>query len=567
MKRLPVVLITLAVGLAALFLATRGWYSPDRGTPAAGKIQFTDVTLAAGIGFVHMDGRSGQKYPLEMLGSGAAFFDDDGDGDPDLYLVNGGLLPGYQGSGDHRSRLYQNRGDGTFTDGTDRAGVGDPGYGHGCAVGDYDNDGDLDLYVTVFGPNVLFQNRGDGTFTNVAREAGVDDPHWSSSCAFADYDLDGDLDLYVVNYLEIDLKDNPWCGLKDKEIRAYCEPNRFPGQPDTLYRNEGGGKFTDVTRAAGVYNPEGKGLGVVWGDYDNDGRPDIFVANDSTDNFLYHNRGDGTFEEVGLSAGVAVSEQGAAQNGMGTAFADWNDDGWLDLIVTNFADQSNSLHRNDRNGFFTDVTNESKTGQVSFPYMGWGVEFLDYDNDTYLDFIVANGHLQDNLEALGQKGTYRQRCLFFRNDRDGTFSEIARDLGPDMCAEGVGRGLALADIDRDGDVDILVTNSNGRPRLLRNDGGNRNHWLALRLFRAGAGDGIGARVTVRVGGRSLRRDVRSGSGFLSQSDFKVVVGLGGEKTADEVEIRWPTGRIQLLKKVAAGQTILLREGEDGRPDR
>jgi hypothetical protein len=496
-----------------------------------------------------------------MVGCGAAFFDYDNDGDPDLYLVNGAPLPGYQGEEDPRNRLFENRGDGRFTDVTEKAQVGDAGYGHGACAGDYDGDGDIDLYVANYGPNVLYRNEGNGAFTDVTRQAGVGDPQWSTSSSFADYDNDGDLDLYVVNYLEVDLKENPWCGLKEKGIRAYCEPNRFPGQPDTLYRNEGAGVFTDVTRAAGIYDPKGKGLGVVWGDYDNDGFPDLYVANDSTENNLYHNRGDGTFEDVAFTAGVAVSENGAAENGMGTAFGDWNDDGWLDLIVTNFANQTNTLYLNDRNGFFSDVTLASKTGHVSYPFLGWAVEFLDFDNDSYLDFYVANGHLQDNLAELGQEGSYRQRNLLFRNDRDGTFSEISRELGPAMGVETVGRGAAFADFDLDGDTDILVTTSNGPPRLLRNDGGNRNHWLAVRLFRAGAAEGIGARLTAQVGNRSLRRDVRSGSGYLSQNEFKLLFGLGGQTSVDRIEILWPRGGKQVLEKVAADRTITIREGE------
>ena len=528
--------------------------------PAAATIEFVDVTETAGIDFTHVDGRSGEKYFVESLGSGAAFFDYDSDGDPDLYFVNGARLPGYHTTNTPINRLFQNNGDGTFTDVTEKAGVGDFGYGHGCAVGDYNNDGNPDLYVTNFGPNVLYRNNGDRTFTNVTAEAKVGDPKWSSSCAFADYDRDGDLDLYVVNYIEFNLEENPWCGPKEKGIRAYCEPNNFSGLPDTLYRNNGDGTFTDVTRETGIYNPTGKGLGVVWGDYDNDGFPDIYIANDSTENFFYWNKGDGTFEEVGFMLGVAMSETGAEENGMGTAFGDLDNDGWLDLIVTNYQDQANTLYLNDKNGFFTDVSTVSKTGAVSFPYLGWAAEFIDYDNDGWQDLFVANGHVHDNLEEIGQAGTYGQRNLLFRNSCDGTFSEISQQLGTGMGLEDVSRGSAFADYDLDGDIDILVTNSNSPPRLLRNDGGNTNNWLIVKLKgKAGSTDAIGARVAVRAGGVSQTKEVRSGSGYLCQNEFKLHFGLGASSTVESIDIQWPRGGKQQVENTTVNQSIIITE--------
>ena len=528
--------------------------------PAAATIEFVDVTETAGIDFTHVDGRSGEKYFVESLGSGAAFFDYDSDGDPDLYFVNGARLPGYHTTNTPINRLYQNNGDGTFTDVTEKAGVSDIGYGHGCAVGDYNNDGNPDLYVTNFGANVLYRNNGDRTFTNVTAEAMVGDPKWSSSCAFADYDRDGDLDLYVVNYIEFNLEDNPWCGPKEKGIRAYCEPNNFSGLPDTLYRNNGDGTFTDVTRETGIYNPTGKGLGVVWGDYDNDGFPDIYIANDSTENFFYWNKGDGTFEEVGFMLGVAMSETGAEENGMGTAFGDLDNDGWLDLIVTNYQDQANTLYLNDKNGFFTDVSTVSKTGAVSFPYLGWAAEFIDYDNDGWQDLFVANGHVHDNLEEIGQAGTYGQRNLLFRNSCDGTFSEISHQLGTGMGLEDVSRGSAFADYDLDGDIDILVTNSNSPPRLLRNDGGNTNNWLIVKLKgKAGSTDAIGARVAVRAGGIYQTKEVRSGSGYLCQNEFKLHFGLGASTTVESIDIQWPGGGKQQVENTTVNQSIIITE--------
>ena len=526
-------------------------------------IQFVDVTQEAGIHWRHVDGRSGQKYFMETLGSGAAFFDYDADGDADLYFVNGAPLPGYVAEEVPTNCLYQNNGDGTFTDVTEIAGVGDTGYGHGCAVGDYNNDGQLDLYVTNYGTNRLYRNNGDGTFTDVAEIAGVTEPRWSSSCAFADYDRDGHLDLYVVNYIVFDIDENPWCGLKEKGIRAYCEPDNFPAQSDTLFRNNEDGTFTDVTKSAGIYNTTGKGLGVVWGDYNNDGAPDIYVANDSTENLFYHNNGDGTFEEVGFMIGVALSEDGAAENGMGTAFGDWNNDGWFDLTVTNYAQQTNTLYHNDADGFFTDTTATTKTAQVTYPYLGWATAFIDYDNDGYQDLFVANGHLHENLAELGQQGTYGQRNLLFRNNYDDTFTEVSETLGPGMRLEDVSRGATFADYDLDGDIDIVVTNSNTAPRLLRNDGGNQKNWLQVRLVATkGPTDAIGARVSIKTGDFLQTREVRSGDGYLSQRDLTLHFGIGDYAQVDSIEVQWQSGTRQLIKSAPANQVLFLKEGEN-----
>ena len=523
-------------------------------------IQFVDVTQEAGIYWKHVDGRSGQKYFMETLGSGAAFFDYDADGDPDLYFVNGAPLPGYVSQETPTNCLYENNGDGTFTDVTEKANVGDTGYGHGCAVGDYNNDGKLDLYVTNYGVNRLYRNNGDGTFTEVAESAGVTEPRWSTSCAFADYDQDGNLDLYVVNYIVFDIDENPWCGFKEKGIRAYCEPDNFIPQSDTLYRNNGDGTFTDVTKTAGIYNTTGKGLGVVWGDYNNDGTPDIYVANDSTENLFYHNNGDGTFEEVGFMVGVALSEDGVAENGMGTAFGDWNNDGWLDLTVTNYAQQTNTLYHNDADGFFTDTTATTKTAQVTYPYLGWATAFIDYDNDGYQDLFVANGHLHENLAELGQEGTYGQRNLLFRNNANNTFTEVSERLGAGMKLADVSRGATFADYDSDGDIDIVVTNSNTAPRLLRNDGGNRKNYLQIRLTAtSGSADAIGARVKIRTGKLTQTREVRSGDGYLSQQDLTLHFGIGDYEQIDSIEVQWQNGTKQLIGSVPANQVLSLEE--------
>ena len=539
------------------------WYATPLHARADTGIQFVDVTQEAGIYWKHTDGRSGQKYFMETLGSGAAFFDYDADGDPDLYFVNGAPLPGYVPEETPANCLYRNNGDGTFTDVTEQAGVGDTGYGHGCAVGDYNNDGKLDLYVTNYGTNRLYRNNGDGTFTDVAEVAGVTEPRWSSSCAFADYDRDGNLDLYVVNYIVFDIDENPWCGLKEKGIRAYCEPDNFLAQSDTLFRNNGDGTFTDVTKSAGIYNITGKGLGVVWGDYNNDGAPDIYVANDSTENFFYHNNRDGTFEEVGFMIGVALSENGAAENGMGTAFGDWNNDGWLDLTVTNYAQQTNTLYHNDADGFFTDATATTKTAQLTYPYLGWATAFIDYDNDGYQDLFVANGHLHENLAELGQQGTYGQRNLLFRNNYDGTFTEVSETLGPGMQLEDVSRGATFADYDSDGDIDIVVTNSNAAPRLLRNDGGNEKNYLQIRLIATkGTTDAIGARVKVTTGDLTQTREVKSGDGYLSQRDLTLHFGIGDYEQIDSIEVQWQNGVKQLIKSAPANQVLSLKENGD-----
>ena len=528
------------IGILILFLiaiVAQGILIPS--ISADTSIQFVDVTQEAGIHWKHADGRSGQKYFMETLGSRCRFFLTTM---PTVTPICTSLTVRHSPV-TSRKRFrpivsIEITAMALSTDVTEKAGVGDTGYGHGCAVGDYNNDGQLDIYVTNYGTNRLYRNNGDSTFTEVAESAGVTEPRWSTSCAFADYDRDGNLDLYVVNYIVFDINENPWCGLKEKGIRAYCEPDNFIAQSDTLYRNNGDGTFTDVTQTAGIYNTTGKGLGVVWADYNNDGAADIYVANDSTENLFYRNNGDGTFEEVGFMVGVALSENGAPENGMGTTFGDWNNDGWFDLTVTNYAQQTNTLYHNDADGFFTDATTTTKTAQLTYPYLGWATAFIDYDNDGYQDLFVANGHLHENLAELGQEGTYGQRNLLFRNNSNGTFTEISETLGPGMKLTDVKAAVRpLQDYDLDGDIDIVVTNSNTAPRLLRNDGGNRKNWLQIRLTATnGSTDAIGARVKITTGKLIQTREIRSADGYLSQQDLTLHFGIGDYEQVDSIEV-------------------------------
>ena len=550
----------------ALFGLTCG---PKRAPGDALGVRFVDVTVQAGVEFHHVHGGSGQKYFVETMGAGCAFFDCDSDGDLDLYAVNGAPLPEFVGNETPTNRLYRNNGDGTFTDVTKRAAVGDTGYGTGCATGDYDNDGDLDLYVTNYGPNLLYRNNGDGTFTDVTEHAAVGDSHWGSGCSFLDYDNDGDLDLYVANYLDYSLDDPridlipyivDYHGTRPSDLKTYPHPHNFNGAPDRLYRNNGDGTFTDVADAAGVANFEGKSLGVVVTDYDDDGDPDLYVANDMVGNFLYRNNGDGTFTDVGLISGVGYNENGQEEGGMGVAAGDYDNDGWMDLIVTNFQHETYTLYRNNGDGTFTDVSFASGTGRVTRPYLGWGVGFFDYNNDGYSDLFAANGHVQDNIEKLDGSTSYPQRNLLFCNNGDGTFADASLKSGDGMRLVKASRGTAFGDYDNDGDVDLFVLNSNERADLLRNDGGNQNNYLTVRTVGTVSNrDGIGARVRVVSGRLRQVKEVRSGSSYLSQNDLRVHFGLGSRSTVDTLMIRWPSGTVQVLKNIPVNRVWTVTE--------
>jgi len=525
---------------------------------SSGAVTFTDVTSEIGLDFKHTDGRSGRFYFLEELGSGAAFFDYDNDNDLDIYFVNGSDLPGYNSAKKPINQLYQNDGRGKFTDVTLQAGVGDLGYGVGCCVGDYNNDDYLDLYVTNYGNNVLYKNRGDGTFVDVTDQANVGDSRWGSSCAFADYDNDGDLDLYVTNYVQFDFEKHKTCRFND--VETYCQPQDFQGQSDLLYQNNGNGTFTNVTREAGVYNSRGRGLGVVWGDYDNDRDPDLYIANDTNDNYLYQNNGHGKFTNVAFYAGVALGENGEMGSGMGTDFGDFNNDGFLDLIVTNFQDEVAILYKNEGNGFFSDITYISGIGEKTLSTLGWGTAFFDCDNDGDKDLFIANGHVCDNINQIYPEKTYPQTNQLFENLGNEVYREMTAFAGDSLRRKAPSRGAAFGDYDNDGDIDILVTNSNSKAQLLRNDGGNRKNWIKIQIVgETGDQSGIGTRVEVTCKSLVQIAEVKSGSSYLCQNDLTLHFGLDDHKVVDKVTATFLNGSVCETKPVPVNQTIRIYE--------
>ncbi|MDE0323594.1 MAG: CRTAC1 family protein [Candidatus Poribacteria bacterium] len=523
--------------------------------PQNTELRFTDITTELGIEFRHTNGERGEKYFIEPIGSGVALFDFDNDGDLDLYCVNGSTLPKIDTPMPPTNVLYRNDG-GIFTDVTNEVSVGDTGYGLGCCVGDYNNDGFTDLYVTNYGANVLYRNNGNGTFTDVADAAGVAGDQFSSGCAFVDIDADGYLDLYVVNYVQFDPATNPEC--TRQRVRTYCTPEALPGSVDTLYRNNGDGTFTDISEKAGIGATSGKGLGVVCGDIDNDGDVDIFVANDTTPNFLYRNEQDSLkMTEDALFAGVALSEEGRAYSGMGANLGDFDNDGYLDIVITNFQDQTNSLYHNTQNGFFNEVSFAKGIGERSLPYLAWGVDFIDFNNDGWLDLFVANGHLDDNIAEIDPIGTYTQPNQLFLNNRGVNFSEM-----PDatIAQRKVSRGTAFGDIDNDGDVDVVISNLKDSPTILRNDGGNASRWLNIELIGTHCNrDAIGARVMVVSGDLTQIREVKSGSGYISQNDLRLHFGLADAVRVDTLTVRWGCGKVQTLRDVETNQVLVISE--------
>ncbi len=526
----------------------------------ANDLRFTEISRQAGITFKHVFSPE-KKYIAESMSGGVALFDYDNDGYLDIYFVNSLTVDLAKSHQKTRSALYHNNGDGTFTDVTDKAGVGDIGFGMGVAVGDYNNDGFDDLYVTCLGPNHLFRNNGNGRFTEVTTKAGVGDPRWSTGAAFVDYDNDGKLDLFVSNYVDFDLNHLPefgqgrTCQFKGEPVQ--CGPRGLPGAGDSLYHNNGDGTFSDVSKKAGVSDPNGYyGLGVICSDFDEDGFVDIFVANDSTPNFLYHNNGDGRFKEIAFISGTAVNESGSEQGCMGVTLGDYDHDGRLDLFITNFDDEYNTLYHNDGHNSFTDVSYAAKVAEVSLPYVGWGTKFFDYDDDGWVDLFVASGHVYP------QRDHYRQREFLFHNNRNGTFSEVANEAGSTLMEERVGRGAAFGDIDNDGDVDVAINNLDGSPQLLRNDGGNANNSVLIKTIGVKSNrDGIGARVKIVSGDLTQIDEVRSGGSYLSHNDLRLHFGLETRTKIDLLEVRWPSGVIDKITNLSANKIFTIKEGK------
>jgi hypothetical protein len=525
-------------------------------------ITFDDIAAAAGVTFPNMNGASPDKYLVETMGSGALFFDYDSDGWIDLFLVDGGSVADAAVNARARHRLLRNAGKGTFTDVTDASGIRHSDYGQGACAGDIDNDGRVDLYITNYGPNALYRNAGKGAFTDVTRSSGTGLAGWSTSCAFLDVDVDGDLDLFVTNYLDAAKSNNRFCGDAQRRIRVYCHPLVYQGLPNVLYLNDGKGAFADASAQAGLSKFIGNGLGVAVGDYDDDGRPDVFVANDGVPNFLFHNEGGGRFTESGLLAGVAVARDGKPRAGMGTEFADYNGDGRLDLVVTNHEFETTSLFRNDGGGVFADATLESGVSAPTLPFVGFGLGFFDVDNDADMDLSIVNGHVIDNTAMFRAGSTHAQRKLLFQNTNGRRFAEVSRQSGAGFSRDGVGRTLVGGDIDNDGDIDLVVTNNGGAPEVLRNSGGNARNSILIRVVGSTSNrDGLGSRVTVVAGGRTQLREVKSGASYLGQHDLRVHVGLGEAVRVDRIDVRWPAGKTDTLRDVAANQIITVTEGQ------
>ncbi len=533
------------------------------GAPSASRVQFTDVAAQAGLAFKHENGASTDKFMPETFGAGVAWLDYDNDGWIDVFFSNGADLA--RGKTSPGNVLFKNLGNGKFTDVTAAAGVAGAGrFGTGVAVGDYDNDGFPDLYVAGYGGNQLFHNNGNGAFTDATAKAGVGGGGWSSSAVWLDYDRDGWLDLYVVRYLDYDLKTAPYCGYKRDGYRMYCDPQQFDGLPDLLFRNNHDGTFTDVSRKAGIANPAGKGLGVVAGDVDLDGWPDIFVSNDGVRNFLYHNKGDGTFADVTYGAGTGYDMNGKPMAGMGVEIADYDGDGLPDILLTAFSREYNTLWRNTGKLNFQDAT--LKAGLASgFNTLAFGTKLFDYDNDGDLDLYCTNGHVTDNVELYDDQLSYKQTDLMYENIGGGKFRDVSAESGPAFKIRHVGRGAAIGDFDNDGDLDIVVANCGDRPLLLRNDGGNSNHWIAIRARgRESNRFGIGAKVRVTTPAGTQLREINPAGSYLSTSDTRLYVGLGGDAAAARLEIEWPSGKKQVMENVPANQTLVLDESAASR---
>jgi enediyne biosynthesis protein E4 len=549
--------------------------------PAKPIAYFTDVAKKAGLTMMNtFGGVTTKKYIIETTGTGAAIFDADNDGWPDIFIVNGTKLEGEQPAGEAASNhFYHNNHDGTFTDITRKAGLTHTGWGQGVCIGDYDNDGWPDAYVTYYGKNVLYHNNGDGTFTDVSEKAGVagTGKAWGTGCAFVDYDRDGHLDLMVANYVDFDLAKTPAPGDRAscmwKGVPVMCGPQGLPTADNILYHNRGDGTFEDVTKKARIDEAQGRyAFSVTTLDYDDDGWPDLYVACDSTASILYHNNHDGTFKDVAITAGAAYNEDGHAQAGMGSTTGDYNGDGRLDIFKTNFSDDTATLYRNNGDGTFDDVTFAAGLG-LHTQYLGWGTMFLDFDNDSWPDLMLVNGHVYPEVDSQHLGSNFQEPRILYHNNGNGTFTDISASAGPGITNVSSSRGLAIGDLWNDGRLSAVVSNMNAPPSLLVNQVRSPNHWVAFHLTGAhpvaksaaannpqSTRDAIGARIRLKVGSRTLVDEVRSGSSFISNNDMRVHFGLGAATKIDSVEVRWPSGLTETFAKVSADKFNELKEG-------
>ncbi len=543
-----------ALGLAAAAPAPRA-AAP---APAAG-IRFTDVTAASGVRFTHNSGRAGKKYLPETMGSGVALFDADGDGWLDILLINSrDWQPGKRRS---LPALYRNNHNGTFTDITRGSGLDVETYGLGVAAADYDNDGREDVYITSLDGDRLFHNEGGGRFKDVTAAAGIKNANFGTSAAWLDYDRDGKADLFVSNYVQWSKEKDLWCSL-DGKTKSYCTPESYKGAAAKLYHNLGGGRFEDVSQKAGIADPNSKSLGVTVLDYNGDGWPDLFVANDTQPNKLYRNQKNGTFKDEAVEAGVAFSEEGTARGAMGVDAADYDRSGRPHLLVGNFTNEMLALYHNEGNGVFVDEAPSSSVGQASLLTLTFGAFFFDYDLDGLPDILAANGHLEEEINRVQPKVTYKQAPLLFRNLGKGKFQSVAATLGPDLSRPIVARGAAYGDLDNDGDLDVVITTNHGPAYVFRNDGGNRNHWLRVRTVGTRSSrDGLGAVVRVTSAGGKQWAMVRSGSSYCSQSQMAPTFGLGPDKVVQSLEIDWPSGVKQHFANVPVNQVVTVEEGK------
>ncbi len=543
--------------------------SPALKTPGSPPgFSLRDVTAAAHLNFFQVcGGDKAKKYIMETTGSGVAFFDYDNDGWLDIFLVNGSSFDEAVAREHHSNKLFHNNRDGTFTDVTEKAGLTRCGWGQGVCVGDYDNDGFEDLFVTYWGEDVLYHNNHDGTFTEVGRKAKVagDPTRWSTGCAFLDYDRDGKLDLFVTHYVDFSLQNaadpgaNPYCMFRGLPVN--CGPRGLIGETSTLYHNNGDGTFTDVSEKAGILRAKNfYGLGVLVADFDNDGWPDIYMASDTTASLLFMNNHDGTFREEGTLRGVAFSDEGMGQAGMGVDAADYDNDGWLDIVKTNFSNEGVDLFHNDGEAMFTNVTRPAGLGAET-NYVSWGCGFFDPDNDGYADLFYVSGHVYPELDRLHSSITYREPRKLYRNRGNGSFEDVSAMAGPVITTPSTGRGCAFGDFNNDGSVDVIVNNQNAGPALIQFTGDNHHHWINIRLVGTKSNrSAIGARLRCVAGSLAQIAEVRSGGSYLSQSDLRIHFGLGNQTTVDQLEIHWPSGATDLLRNLPADQFVSIQEG-------